>query len=381
MTTLQINAVKARLFQVSSRWVQSLTGTFVRLLPPAIRLMNISSAFWQSRSLYVAARLDLANVLGDTVMPLEDLAARCGAHATSLRRLLRLLTAMGVFEEAPLLHYRNNALSNPLRTDSGDHRSVRSLILFHNSPEMSRSWYEHLEAGIRSGEAPFRLAHGADLFDYMDEHPEFDAVFAAGIDDVEAIAGNSFVTEFDWSRFSRLIDVGGSKGAKALSILRAHPRLQAVIVDRAETLRLAPAWWERYATVEERRRVTFVEGDARHAVPRAAGAGDVYVLSAVLHGLDDTTCTTILRTLVAAVGDTGARIVIAEMILPEQDTDLAAASFDMQMFIGTRGRERTLAEWQALFASSGVVLGEVVQLASFAKFLVVTPVPTTLNTP
>jgi hypothetical protein len=45
----------------------------------------------------------------------------------------------------------------------------------------------------------------------------------------------------------------------------------------------------------------------------------------------------------------------------------------MQMFIGSRGRERTLTEWQALFAASAVVLDEVVQLASFAKLLVVTP--------
>jgi precorrin-6B methylase 2 len=373
MTPLQKNAGKARLFQVASRWVQSLSAAFGRLLPPAVRLMNLSSAYWQSRSLYVAARLDLANVLGDAVLPLQELATRSGAHAESLRRLLRFLTAMGVFEEEPPLHYRNNALSNPLRTGTGDHNSVRSLILFHNSPEMARSWIEQLEAGIRSGEAPFRLAHGADLFDYMDLHPEFDAVFAAGMDDVEAIAGNSFVTEFDWSRFSRLIDVGGSNGAKALSILRAHRQLRAVVVDRAQAVRLASAWWEHHATAEEQRRVTFLEGDARHSVPKAEGAGDVYMLSAVLHGLDDATCTTILKTLVAAAGDTDARIVIAEMILPERDTDLATASFDMQMFIGSRGRERTLTEWQALFAASAVVLDEVVQLASFAKLLVVTP--------
>jgi len=334
--------------------VLNLTGALNGLLPPAVRLMNLSSAFWQSRSLYVAARLDLANHLGDHELSLSDLASRCGADAGSLKRLLRMLNAMGVFSEKPDGHYRNNRLSDSLRSGSDNHNSVRALILMHNSPEMSRPWFEHLETGVLRGEVPFRLANGQELFEYMDDHPAFDALFAAGMDDVEAIAGNSYVTEFDWSRFTRLIDLGGSKGAKTLSILRQRPNLRAVVVDRAETIRQAPAYWEKSAVAAERQRVSFAEGDARNAVPAAQGAGDVFLLSAVLHGLDDPTCVTILKTLAAAIGDSGATIVIAELILPEMGADVPSASFDMQMFIGTRGRERTLTEWQELFAASSL---------------------------
>ena len=43
---------------------------------------------------------------------------------------------------------------------------------------------------------------------------------------------------------------------------------------------------------------------------------------------------------------------------------------DMQMFMGTRGRERTRAEWQALAVKAGVVLEEIVALRSFARILV-----------
>lgn len=58
------------------------------------------------------------------------------------------------------------------------------------------------------------------------------------------------------------------------------------------------------------------------------------------------------------------------MVLPDSQADLASASFDMQMFMGTRGKERTLAEWQRLFDSSGLLLQEVVGLQSFGKILV-----------
>lgn len=59
------------------------------------------------------------------------------------------------------------------------------------------------------------------------------------------------------------------------------------------------------------------------------------------------------------------------MAMPGIQADMATASFDMQMFATTRGRERTLAEWQRLFEKSGLKLQEVVELQSFGKILVV----------
>lgn len=45
----------------------------------------------------------------------------------------------------------------------------------------------------------------------------------------------------------------------------------------------------------------------------------------------------------------------------------------MQMFMGGSGRERTLTEWQALFAQSGMTLSDDVRLRSFAHMLVLRP--------
>ena len=43
-------------------WLQNIPN---KITPPPFRLIQIGSAFWQSRALYVAARLDIATVLGD----------------------------------------------------------------------------------------------------------------------------------------------------------------------------------------------------------------------------------------------------------------------------------------------------------------------------
>ncbi|MBF0393825.1 MAG: methyltransferase, partial [Alphaproteobacteria bacterium] len=208
---------------------------------------------------------------------------------------------------------------------------------------------------------------------FMDEHPEFDALFAEAMDRVEALAGDSFVSEFDWGRFNRVIDVGGSKGAKSAAILKRHPHLHAVVVDRAQAIEGAPTYWAERGEAECLSRMRFEAGDILASVPAAVDDRDVYLLSAVLHGFDDSTSIDALSTVAAAAAKARATIVLLESVMPSSKPDLTAATFDMQMFMGTKGGERTMDEWGRLFTRSGVVLEEVVGLASFAKMLVLHP--------
>jgi hypothetical protein len=345
-------------------WLQALPQ---KLTPAPFRLLQIGSAFWQSRALDAAARLDIATMLGDAELDATAIARLVGADADATARLLRFLAAMGIFEECALHTFRNNKLSSYLRTDRP--QNVRAMVLMHNSPEMSRPWFEQLERGVREGVPPFRLVHGEELYDYMDRHAQFDAQFSAAMDSVDALTGDSFATDFDWSRFDRLIDVGGSRGSKSLAIIKRHPRLTALVVDRAPVVAEAPAWWAAHPS-SGTERLRFQAGDMRHQIPPACDDHDIYLLSAVLHGFDDDTCIAVLRNLANAIGSTGARVALLEMVLPERGADVAAASFDMQMFMATRGRERTLAQWQSLFEASRLVLEEQVGLRSFGRILV-----------
>jgi hypothetical protein len=368
--SLQKNAGAVRRFARAMKfgaWLQALPN---RLTPPPFRLMQIGSAFWQSRALYVAARLDIATVLGDEELDADGIAARVAAQADGTGRLLRLLAAMGVFEETAACVFRNNKLSGFLRTDNPN--NVRAMILMHNSEAMSRPWFEQLERGIREGEPPFRLAHGEELFEYLDHHADFDRLFSDAMDSVAAVTGDGFATDFDWGRFARIIDVGGSRGTKSLAILKRHPKLTALVVDRAPVIAEAQRHWAAHA-VTGVERLRFQAGDLLASIPVAQSDKDIYLLSAVLHGFDDETCLAALRNLARASGGSGAPIALLEMVLPDAGVDLAAASFDMQMFVGSRGRERTLPQWQSLLDRGGLVLQELIGLQSFGHILVALP--------
>lgn len=365
--TLQKNAGAVRRFAKAMKFGAWLQGIPNRLTPAPFRLVQIGSACWQSRALFVAARLDVATVLGVESLSAAELAGRVGADRDALGRLMRLLAAIGVFEETAPMVFRNNKLSRCLRTD--DPQSVRAMVLMHNSEVMSRPWFEQLEAGVRSGTPPFRLSHGEELFDYLDQHADFDRLFSEAMDSVEALAGDGFATDLDWSRFERIIDIGGSRGTKTLAILKRHPRLSALIVDRPQVVEEARRYWASHGS-DGVERLRFQAGELLDAIPAAAGPQDIYLLSAVLHGFDDDACVRALQTLRAAIGSSGARAAVLEMVVPERGADIASASFDMQMFVGGRGRERTLTEWKAVIQAGGMALEEVVRLRSLGSILV-----------
>jgi len=81
-------------------------------------------------------------------------------------------------------------------------------------------------------------------------------------------------------------------------------------------------------------------------------------------------CIRALRRLREAIGASGARVALLEMVLPETGADIASASFDMQMFVGCQGRERTLSEWKAIIRASQLLIEEVVRLRSLGSILV-----------
>jgi len=344
-------------------WIQKLPG---RMTPPPMRLMQIGSLFWQSRTLYVAARLDLATLLGEQSLTIAELAQKAACDADSLYRLLRMLISMGIFAEPAPGRFANNKISAFL--DEHHPQCVRAMILMHNSPEMTQPWTETLEAGIRNGDIPFRLAHGQDLYDYMDSHAEFESQFARAMDTTEALIGNTFLTDFDWGRYERLIDVGGSKGSKAIAILEKFPSLKAVVFDRPQIIDEARSYWQGKVDASVLQRIEFIAGDAREQVPEA-GRNDIYLLCAVLHSLGHAEALQILR----RIRETSlADVAIIEAVISEQGESLMLTAFDMQMLMGTAGRERSATEWRALCTEAGFRIAGIYDTRSLVKLLLLT---------
>ena len=87
-----------------------------------------------------------------------------------------------------------------------------------------------------------------------------------------------------------------------------------------------------------------------------------------MHDWDDDACVQILTRCRDALA-AGGRILVLEQTLPEHDGDDVARALDLEMLVDTgRGRERTRAEFEALFARAGLRVRSVVPIAVLSLY-------------
>ena len=158
------------------------------------------------------------------------------------------------------------------------------------------------------------------------------------------------VEHADLSRSRIVVDVGGSLGHLAIALLERHPHLTACVLDLPEVIAVAERQADTLAT-PIRSRLSFVAGDMFVDVP----AADTYFVKTVMHDWDDARCVRLLVNCRRRLAE-GGRIYGVDNVLPPMgDTGASGTKLlDMLMMLSLPGRERTEAEWRALYAEAGL---------------------------
>ena len=198
--------------------------------PPGILLYQMSIGHYVSRALHLAAKLGLADLLANGARSAGDLAQATGTHAASLRRVLRLLASVGVFDEQEDGSFALTPLGEALRSDVPI--SSRASVMLFAGVGIQDSWKE-LEYCVRTGQPAFRkTSPDGDAFSHMD--PEQAKVFDDAMATFAPAIAAAIAAAYDFSALGTLVDVGGGNGALLIGILGAHPRLRGVVFDRPE---------------------------------------------------------------------------------------------------------------------------------------------------
>jgi hypothetical protein len=312
-------------------------------IDPAMQLMGL---MWPGalavQTIHVAALLRLADLVAAGPKCVAELAETTVTHAPSLARLLRALTSIGIFAEDADGRYRQTPLSDVLRTDHPG--SMRPFALMLGAGFIWKPTGE-LAAGITTGQPPFAQVFGAQFFKYLAAHRDDAAVFNAAMSSMPAYI-DSVIQAYDFSRFTRIVDVGGGQGALLTAILSANPRVRGVLYDLPAAIRGVRA---RDQSVTDR--LEIVGGDFFESVPPGA---DGYVLKGVIHDWNDDEARRILRNCRLAIPSHGRLLILDKVLTPESDPQ--SAMMDILMLVLTSGRERTEAEFRALLADASFSL-------------------------
>jgi SAM-dependent methyltransferase len=327
-------------------------------VPPQVALYHLAIGHYVSHTLQLAAKLKLADLLGEGPRPAEDLAAATGTHAPSLTRVIRLLVTAGVFEEQANGAIALTALGQCLRT--GVPGSAHAMVRLFAGERIQSNWND-LEYCVRTGQPAFRRRGVEDPFADPLRTPDEIAAFDAAMADMTRLTAIAVAAAYDFSRLRTIVDVGGGNGALLTGLLKAHPHLRGIVFDQPDVAARARTQIADSGLAD---RGEAIGGDFFKDVP---AGGDAYLLKHVIHDWDDARAITILGNCRRAVRADGTLLVVEGVYPPRIDQSLAsrgAAANDVNMLVNTGGRQRSEAEFRSLYDASGFTLRRLVPTAA-----------------
>lgn len=319
---------------------------------PNTALLEMAMAYSRSRVLLAAARLGVADALGDEVRTLGFLAEQCQADVNALYRLLRALSSIGVTEETTPEHFRLTAFGKPLRRD--EPHSVWPAVIFW--ADLLADEWSFLTDSVRTGKPASQL-RDPKIPSRWSQDPQAGSIFRAVMGTAPAEDYAPIAKAWDFSRAKVVADLGGGGGSLILAILALNPHLRGMLVDLEPSVSAAKS---RFAAEDPSSRCELVVADLTQSVP--AGA-DVYILKHVIHGDQDEDAIPILKNCRAVIPQSGS-LLIVEFILPplvtHPDPQLESHLMsDLNMLAVTGGKERSEREWSALLEAAGFILSGV----------------------
>lgn len=207
-------------------------------LPDAAKLMQlVFGGYVQSQAIYVAVRLGIADALADGPKDAGALATATKAHAPTLRRLMRVLTALGLSDEGADGRYSLTPQGGLLRADVRG--SLRMPVLFGVGDWYWRAWGDFLHT-VQTGEPAFDHVWGMNAFEFWGRNPEAGEVHDRGMATLTAFTTAAILEAYDFSRFGSVLDVGGGTGTLLAAILQKHSALRGMLFDLPHVIERAP---------------------------------------------------------------------------------------------------------------------------------------------
>jgi hypothetical protein len=317
-------------------------------------LDGLLNGYRNTALLYLAAKLNIPDLLADGPRTHEDLAHTLHAHPPSLLRLLRGLVVLGICSEEKHGRFQLTDLGGGLkRVAKGSRRHLAIL----DGEEYAPAWNGLLHS-IVTGNTAFDHVFNMTPWRHREKHPELNQCFNDWLGQITAEAAHAILEAYDFSPYHIIADVGGGQGALLAAILKAHPTAEGILFDQAHVVSTARLVLE---SAGVHKRCQIQSGSFFEQIP---GGADALLLKSILHDWNDEQCLTILKNCHAGLKP-GRALLAVERLLPAQAKNNRVVILgDLHMLAVTSGRERASEEYEKLFAAAGFALKRIVPSSS-----------------
>lgn len=302
-------------------------------------------AFRRSKTMFAAVSLGVFDALGRGARSASELAGEMGADPGSVERLLNACVGLQLLRRDGDRYANTEAASTYLTQGSPDR--LTGYIRYSNDA-LWKLW-GNLEDAIREGTHRWTQVYGWEgpIFSHFFRTEEAKREFLMGMHGFGQISSPHVIEAFDLGRFRQFVDVGGATGHLAIAACRRYPHLRAVVFDLPEAVPLAR---EMAAASPVSDRVDVVAGDF---FVDPLPAGDIYALGRILHDWTEEKILKLLTRIHASLPADGAVLIAEKLLLDDASGPTWAQMQDLNMLTCTEGRERTLAQYEALLRRAG----------------------------
>jgi 6-hydroxytryprostatin B O-methyltransferase len=300
-----------------------------------------------------------------------DLATRATVPLAKLQSVARMAITGGLFSETSPTHIAHSRLSASFAMDSSLKDWARFMTKY-SAPmagalaEATARWGET----TAKNETAFNAAFATDLpwFDYVKSNadeglPDIFAGYMRSMGRSESGKIQHLIDGFNWAALgdAHVVDVGGSTAQASIALAAAFPRLRFTVEDLPEVVTAGPAALASLAN-NITARIRFVAHDFFNprAIADKDSTPDIYLLRKILHDWPNIRARDILQQLAVGLhqgNNPRARLIIMDTILPPpgvlgrvQEARLRVRDLTMAQCFNSK--ERELAEWEQLFAST-----------------------------
>jgi hypothetical protein len=226
---------------------------------------------------------------------------------------------------------------------------------------MASDWwirgFGQLLYSVQTGKPGFEKHLGMPIFDWFAKNPQEASMFSQTMVGFHGAEPAAVAAAYDFSGCKTLVDIGGATGHLLTTLVAANPGSRGILFDLPHVVRDAPATIESRGLTD---RITIESGSFFDRIP---AGGDAYLLSHIIHDWSEEQCLAILANCKRAMTPTS-RLLLIEMVLPDGNTPHPGKMLDLMMLVGPGGRERTEAEYAALFKKAGLRLTRIVPTES-----------------
>lgn len=313
------------------------------------QMMQWITSKWITKPISIVSELGIADLLQDGPKSVRTLAKETNTHPPTLYRILRALSAVGIFIENKSQEFSVTPLGECLCSTY-----LRPIARMFLSEWHDKAW-NGLNHAVRTGELAFDNVFGKSSFEWFEENPAERSILDQGQGSKAEGFVKSVLKIYDFSNFKSICDIGGGQGVFLISLLKEYPDICGYIVDLPGSVSSSEKLIENANLCSRCKAITY---DFHRETPPHC---DAYFLVNILHDWEDKICVKLLKNI-TKVMDSDTKLWIIEYVLEPEPGFSIAKLLDIEVLVMSGGRERSIAEFKNLLGMAGLEVSRIIPI-------------------